>query len=264
MGNNRNRTTAQQFQWGLLLLLFFALRLYHLQALPLHNDEGLHLTRAVAVWNLHPFWDITDGKIINHWAIALFYPQNAPDFVARIATLFVVLPGVAAGYALVRHIAGHRAALISIGLWGLSPYLFFYERLAQSDAEAAAWVVVAVWAALLLTERGSWWAAVRVGVALSVATLMKFTAAPYAIVITLLILSLGDLPWCVRAYPADPQFRRSAVVRACPSPDCDCRCGGARLCLALTLSLLAQRNVLRCCAWLDFRYSRYREFRPRL
>lgn len=49
---------------GLLLLLFLS-RLPGLQALPLHNDEGLHLTRALQVWKGHPFWDISDGKIIN-------------------------------------------------------------------------------------------------------------------------------------------------------------------------------------------------------
>ena len=43
-----------------LLLVLWGTRLLALEALPLHNDEGLHLTRAVEVWNGHPFWQISD------------------------------------------------------------------------------------------------------------------------------------------------------------------------------------------------------------
>ena len=46
----------------LLVLIFWLTRIAGLEALPLHNSEGLHLTRAIEVWNLHPFWEIRDGK----------------------------------------------------------------------------------------------------------------------------------------------------------------------------------------------------------
>jgi 4-amino-4-deoxy-L-arabinose transferase-like glycosyltransferase len=187
-----NNHRPQQWTWLLLLLVLFATRLWNLPQLPLHNDEGLHLTRAVAVWSGHPFWDITDGKIINHWLIAAFYPQNAPDFVARIATVFVGMLGAAAGYATARHLAGYRAGILAIGLWVLSPYLFFYERLAQSDAEAAAMVMVAVWGCLRSTKVWTWRFTLWTGGALALAALMKFTAAPYALVIGLLIFVRGQ------------------------------------------------------------------------
>ena len=67
-----NRPPARLTRWlpGIaLLLILWATRLNALELLPLHNDEGLHLTRAVEVWNGHPFWVISDGKIINHWLI---------------------------------------------------------------------------------------------------------------------------------------------------------------------------------------------------
>src|SRR6266481_5995099 len=82
------------------LMILWATRIEALDQFPLYNDEGLHLTRAVQVWHLHPFWEINDGKIINHWLIAAFYPQNAPDFVGRIATVIVAVIGLAAGYTL--------------------------------------------------------------------------------------------------------------------------------------------------------------------
>ncbi len=181
-----------------LLLLLFATRLHNLTALPLHNDEGLHLTRAIEVWNLHPFWDISDGKIINHWLIAALYPQNAPDFAARVPTVFTAMLGMAAGFALLRCMFGGRAAVWGCLLWIGSPYLFFYERLAQSDAQAGALVVVAVWASVLLAQSGSRRWAVQVGLWLALATLMKFTAAPYALVILLVVLAFGVVPYRTR------------------------------------------------------------------
>ncbi len=193
--DNRIHSLGQQASWVVLLIFFFASRVFALTALPLHNDEGLHLTRAVEVWNLHPFWDISDGKIINHWPIAALYPQYAPDFVARIATVLVVLPGAAAGYALVRHLAGRNGAVLAVIFWAFSPYLFFYERLAQSDAEAAAWVVVATWAALLAAERGRYFYAFVAGGALAFAALLKFTAAPYALVVAGIVVLLGRGGW---------------------------------------------------------------------
>ena len=76
-----------------LLLIWFASRIPALTQMPLFNDEGVHLTRAIEVWYGHPFWNISDGRIINQWPIALFYPQHAPVFVARMATVLVVLLG---------------------------------------------------------------------------------------------------------------------------------------------------------------------------
>src|SRR5579859_1224900 len=82
-----------------LLLIWFGSRLPALDKMPLFVDEGVHLTRASEVWHGHPFWNISDGKIINQWPIALFYPQHAPVFVARMATVLVALLGLTAGFA---------------------------------------------------------------------------------------------------------------------------------------------------------------------
>jgi hypothetical protein len=172
----------------LLLLVLWLSRLPALEALPLHNDEGLHLTRAVEVWNLHPFWEIRDGKIINHWAIALFYPQTAPVFAGRIATVFISMIGLAAGYALVRRRFGVLAATLACALWIASPYLFFFERLAFSDAEAGALVVLAFWASTRLAAYGTLRLAVFTGFAFGLAALFKFTAAPFALGVAVIVL----------------------------------------------------------------------------
>lgn len=178
----------------LLLLLLLISRAAALDALPLHNDEGLHLTRAVEVWHGHPFWEIRDGKIVNHWAIAVFYPQHAPVFAARLPTVLIGLIGLAAAFTLVRAHFGVTAALLAGSLWIASPYLFFYERLGFSDAEAGALVVVALLAALRLARTNRPRDAVLVGLALALAVLFKFTAVPFILSVALIVLLLSRAP----------------------------------------------------------------------
>ncbi|MCB9453502.1 MAG: glycosyltransferase family 39 protein [Anaerolineaceae bacterium] len=172
-----------------LCLVWWATRLPGLDSLPLHNDEGLHLTRAVEVWNGHPFWAISDGKIINHWPIALLLPQYAPVIAGRMATILVSLLGLAAGYALLSRLFGLGAAFLGVVLWITSPYLFFFERLALSDAEAGALVVVMLWLCLRFYDSGHWRDAAITGLALGVAVLFKFTAAPFVLMVFVMMLA---------------------------------------------------------------------------
>lgn len=180
----------------ILLLILWGTRLASLEALPLHNDEGLHLTRAVEVWNLHPFWEIRDGKIVNHWLIAAFYPQNAPVFAGRVATVFTALIGLAAGMSIARRAGGAGViGMITVGLlWIPSGYLYFYERLAFSDAQAGALVVLALWAAFHLCERGTIRNAILTGACFGLALLFKFTAAPFALSIAIVVLAFARYP----------------------------------------------------------------------
>jgi 4-amino-4-deoxy-L-arabinose transferase-like glycosyltransferase len=178
-----------------LLLVLWGSRIAALDSLPLHNDEGLHLQRAVKVWDGHPFWEINDGKVVNHWPIALLYPQGDPVYAGRMATILVAMLGLAAGYALVARLAGERAALLAGALWIASPYLFFFERLALSDAEAGALIVVAVWAAVLWSDGGRARNAALAGLALAAAALFKLTAVPFGLAVGLIILFAGAISW---------------------------------------------------------------------
>lgn len=184
----------------ILFLIFWLSRLPALTLLPLHNDEGLHLTRAIEVWNLHPFWEIGDGKIINHWLIAAFYPQNSPDFVGRYATVLVGLLGLAAAWKLISHIFGKRAALLASILWIASPYLFFFERLAFSDAQAGAWVITALLSAIYFARTGKLFYAFLAGIGLTLSALFKFTAIPFALSVGVILLLYGRISIRQRLY----------------------------------------------------------------
>ncbi len=190
-----------RIQWLeiLILLVFFGSRVTALDALPLHNDEGLHLSRAVEVWNLHPFFDIEDGKVAGVWLIALFYPQSAPVFAGRIATVFVGLVGCAAGMALARRASQRRGAGFVAGLiWLTMPYLFFFERMALADIEAGAAAVLLALALLpnVQTRR----AAILGGIALGLALLFKVSALLFVGVPLLAILLSRGQDWRVRLW----------------------------------------------------------------
>ncbi|MCC6615478.1 MAG: glycosyltransferase family 39 protein [Anaerolineae bacterium] len=182
----------------LLLIVLWWSRIHALEALPLHNDEGLHLTRAVEVWNGHPFWAISDGKIINHWLIAAFYPQNAPVFTGRIATVFVALIGLAAAFGLAHRLGNALALVLAGGLWIGASYLFFYERMAFSDAAAGALGLWALLASLRLARTGRVRDAILTGVVLALALLFKFTAAPFALGAALIVLGVSRAPFMRR------------------------------------------------------------------
>ncbi len=188
-------SVRRRWQSYLLACLFLCLlwwsRLHAVEMLPLHNDEGLHLTRAVEVWSGHPFWAISDGKIINHWLIAAFYPQNAPVFIGRIATVFVALIGLAASFGLARRLSGNIAQVLIGGLWIGAVYLFFYERMAFSDAQAGVLSLWALLASLRLAQHGRVQNAMITGFVLGLALLFKFTAAPFALSVALIILAAG-------------------------------------------------------------------------
>ncbi|MBZ0283651.1 MAG: cellulase family glycosylhydrolase [Anaerolineae bacterium] len=204
------------------LLVLWGTRLNVLELLPLHNDEGLHLTRAVEVWNAHPFWAISDGKIVNHWLIAAFYPQHAPVFAGRVATIFVAMLGMAAGMALARRFSGGLGAALTAALWIACPYLFFYERLAFSDAEAGALATAAIFFSFqfsvisfqkkalnnqlssktthyssLVTQYSvlsTQYSVLLCGLFLAAAMLFKFTAAPYALSVAIIVLLASNRP----------------------------------------------------------------------
>ena len=207
-----------------LLLALWGTRLAALDQFPLHVDEGIHIAWAVEVWHGHPFWNISDAKIISHWPIALFYPQNAPVYAARLPVILVAMLGLAAGWSLLRGVFGARAALLGALLWIACPYMLFFERLALMDAQVGALVVLAAWAAHRAARRGTVRAAVLAGVCVALAPLFKLNAAPAAFTAAVIALGFSPHPWRAR-------WRSLAVMAA-----------AAALCFVLPLAYIALRG----------------------
>ncbi|MGQ9887463.1 MAG: glycosyltransferase family 39 protein [Aggregatilineales bacterium] len=181
-----------------LLLILWATRLWALDAFPLHVDEGIHIAWAVEVWNGHPFWNISDAKIVSHWPIALFYPQNAPVYAARLPVVLIATLGLAAGWSLLQNVFGARAALLGALLWIACPYMLFFERLALMDAQVGALVALAAWAAYRAARRSARFDAALAGVCVALAPLFKLNAAPTAFTAAAIVLGFSPHPWRIR------------------------------------------------------------------
>jgi hypothetical protein len=118
----------------LFLLLFWLTRLIAIEQFPLFLDETTHIDLGERTLTTSPFYDADLGRVFAGWLqYAVQSYANEPVWVARVATVLAVLPGVAAVLAI-----GHLAA----GLWGLglaglfylfSAYHLFFERLALAD-----------------------------------------------------------------------------------------------------------------------------------
>ena len=186
--------TRGQMGWWLgavgVLLLYGATRLWALTALPVFLDEAYHIEIARLVWDLQPFHAASDGRLLNVWWMALFWPFQAGVWVSRAAHVLGAMVGLAALLALVREGLDWRMALVAGVLYIFTPLVFFYERMALADSLSAAAVTVGVlfgWRAAR-RETGWGWAALS-GLALAAAVLVKlsnvvFVGVPLAVAVS--------------------------------------------------------------------------------
>src|SRR5437773_408416 len=86
-----------------------------------------------------------------------------------------VLALVAATFALTRTLADERAAWIALGLTALDPSLIGHASVATVDVPYAAATVLVVWAGLTFAAQPSPGRGLRLGLALGLALLTKFT-----------------------------------------------------------------------------------------
>jgi 4-amino-4-deoxy-L-arabinose transferase-like glycosyltransferase len=128
------------FPWlvgSLLVALFLASRLINLLALPIFNDEGMHISRAQRMLAAGNFLHETlAGKFLHIWLLALIVPW-AKDLLMA-ARVLSVATGLASGIATLylahtlwpQHNLGWTIALIYL----FSPLPLINERMALSDS----------------------------------------------------------------------------------------------------------------------------------
>ncbi len=164
-----------------LLLLFFALRLPGLANFPLFVDEATHLFAAEGVLrDSSPLFQVWLGRQFTILWYALFgAPLAAPAFVARFATLLIVLLGAAAVSSIGRRFGGRSGMLLAILLYTFSAYHLFFERLALADNITGGAILLATWFAMRLRTRVNLGDALLVGALLFIAFGAKVSALPY-------------------------------------------------------------------------------------
>lgn len=135
-----------------IILLGFALRLFHLNTVSLRGDEAftvLHWMREPLATTLA---DISTKDpqaplsfaLYRGWALTV----GTSESVARFLPALFSLLGVPAMYALGKRLRGERFGLLAAFLWAIHPYQIWHAQDARSYAIWSALSLLAVWLAL--------------------------------------------------------------------------------------------------------------------
>lgn len=172
-------TTRRMWVSVVLLWAIWASRAHEIMGLPVFVDESLHILRAQLVFE---FEDATasflPGKLLLYYYLGLFDPQNSGGaWLARQAVALFAPVGAALTFALA-HLLFRR---VSVGLWamvlyGLTPFMVFFERMALSDTLMMVLGLGLALAALRLARRPCRDLALLSGVLFGAALLAKLTA----------------------------------------------------------------------------------------
>ncbi|MBW4439238.1 MAG: glycosyltransferase family 39 protein [Pleurocapsa minor GSE-CHR-MK-17-07R] len=164
-----------------VLLLFWLTRMVALNAFPPFVDEAFHINFGNLVREQGLLARAEEGRQFTVWLYVVAQAQTggAPVFVARVATILSVLPGVAAAIATARLLAGGWSGVLAALLFTFSAYNLFFDRLALADPVSASAVLVGLYFAARLWLRAQWLDAVLCGVVLFVAVGAKVSALPY-------------------------------------------------------------------------------------
>ncbi len=150
---------GQTLFWMVLILLMgAALRLFHLNAVPLRGDEAF----TVLHWMREPL-----GQTLAN--IATVDPQpplayalyrgyglvvGSGELVVRFLPALLNLLGIPAMYGVGKRVAGRRAGLIAAALFALSPVILWHAQDARNYGVWVACSALALWLALRALERG--------------------------------------------------------------------------------------------------------------
>jgi hypothetical protein len=174
-----------------VLLLFWWTRTWSITAFPTFIDEVFHINFGAHVLQTGPLIHAEEGRQFTVWWFILFQSQSAaPVWIARIATTFVVLLGLAAFLQIGFLTSGLSGMILSGLVYLFSIYNLFFERLALADPISAAFVYTAVYFAYRLSRRIKWRDAALTGLCLFLAVGSKISALPYLCIPVLAALSL--------------------------------------------------------------------------
>lgn len=162
------------------LMLIWLTRLIAITSFPPFIDETLHIHGSEQVYTDNVLANADLGRQLTFWWLAVFQPHaSSPIWLGRVATLLVVLPGVAAMMSIGKS-AGKTPGMLLAGMFYLfSAYHYFFDRLALADPVSAAAVSLALYFASRLSRRAKRADALLTGVLLFVAVGAKVSALPY-------------------------------------------------------------------------------------
>lgn len=144
---------ARRFWPLLFVLLYWAARLHNLDALPIFLDEANHIYWSRLVWAMQPFHAASDGRLLNVWWGAVFWPFVGGAWIMRASTILITTLGFAALTAFVRSSFSNAAAVVAGVIYSLLPFAVFFERMALADSFSPTAVLLLLVYSVRLAQR---------------------------------------------------------------------------------------------------------------
>lgn len=164
---------------ALIILLFFALRVYNLLSLPIFTDEAIYIHWSRLAWKdaSWRFVSLTDGKQPLHtWGMIPFLKIFAdPLFAGRLFSVFTGLFTLAGVFVLLFYLWGKKAAYIGSLIYILTPYYIFFDRMALIDSAVNGFAVWTLLFSLILIKHIRLDMAILFGLLAGVGSLAKST-----------------------------------------------------------------------------------------
>ncbi len=183
-----------------VLLIALFLRAHNTLLYPPFIDEAHHILWASDVYTLHPFTGASNGKLLGLWWMSSFglYGDGAL-WLARVATGLFGLIGITALYRVGALLASPLLGLLAALAYSLSPFAFFFDRMALVDSYVVVFGILTTLFALLYVRRGRRLDALFCGLALLGAVLAKATGIMLVFIPLLAIVLLsGQWSWARR------------------------------------------------------------------
>ncbi len=163
-----------------ILLVIWLTRLIGIDHFPPFIDEMIHVHGSELGYTVSPLMNADLGRQGTIWWMMAFQAHlGSPVWIARVATVLALLPGIAALMATARLAVGYWGAALAGLLFLFSNYHMFFGRLALADPIAGSAVLVAIYFAARLIKRRSLFDALLVGILLTVGVVAKINVAPF-------------------------------------------------------------------------------------
>lgn len=142
---------------GGIILLGFALRLFHLNTLPLRGDEAftvIHWMREPLAQTLANIATVDPQAPLSYvlyraWGLVF----GTSDTVVRLLPALLSVIGIPAMYALGHRLRGATPGLLAAFLWAINPYQLWHAQDARSYAVWAVLSLIAIWLALRALDK---------------------------------------------------------------------------------------------------------------
>ncbi|KKU10855.1 MAG: hypothetical protein UX13_C0002G0010 [Candidatus Woesebacteria bacterium GW2011_GWB1_45_5] len=204
-----------EWKWTILsgvviLLLALGLRLYNLTLLPVFADEAIYIRWAQVMGNEPTlrFLPLSDGKQPLFMWILMFYVRYLSDplFAGRLLSVVSGL-GTMTGIFAVSHLLfkSKKVSLIAVLIWAISPFSFFFDRMALVDSLLATFSVWTIFFGVLTAKYARFDFAMLAGFFLGGAFLTKSPA--------LFVALLMPSTWIFASWEKSPRKNIVTVIK---------------------------------------------------